>query len=97
MQNMPTDTLEASLVTKHNAALNAARDLEHQAHVDKAIRDAIDTTHQQQQLAEANMRLPGDPWALRGIPAVGGRGSVGGAISGTRPDAIPFEHIRRKL
>jgi hypothetical protein len=29
--------------------------------------------------------LPGDPWLLRGIPAVGVRGGVGGAITGTRP------------
>ena len=28
---------------------------------------------------------PGDALLLRGIPAVGGRGGVGGAISGTRP------------
>jgi hypothetical protein len=30
--------------------------------------------------------LPGDPQALRGLPAVGGRGSLGGAIRGTRPE-----------
>lgn len=83
-------------MTRHNAALNAARDLEHQHRVDKAIRDAIDTTHQQQQLAEANMRLPGDPWALRGIPAVGGRGSVGGAISGSRPDTLAWLDERKR-
>lgn len=29
--------------------------------------------------------LPGDPRRLRGIPAIGGRGSVGGAIAGSRP------------
>lgn len=28
---------------------------------------------------------PNDPVRLRGIPAVGGRGSVGGAIAGSRP------------
>ena len=33
-----------------------------------------------------------DPGRLRGIPAVGGRGSAGGAIPGTRPD---IEAIRR--
>jgi hypothetical protein len=32
--------------------------------------------------------LPGDPWALRGIPAVGVRGGVGGAIPGTLPHSI---------
>jgi hypothetical protein len=36
--------------------------------------------------------LAGDPIRLRGLPAVGGRGSVGGAIRGTRPD---HEVIRR--
>jgi hypothetical protein len=30
--------------------------------------------------------LPRDPQALRGLPAVGGRGSIGGAIRGTRPE-----------
>jgi hypothetical protein len=30
-------------------------------------------------------RPPGDPQALRGLPVVGGRGSIGGAIRGTRP------------
>lgn len=29
--------------------------------------------------------LPGDPVRLRGIPAIGGLGSVGGAIAGSRP------------
>lgn len=90
-------------MTRHNAALNHQRDLEHQHHVDKAIRDAIDTTHHQQQLAEANMRpthyLTTDSMALRGIPAIGGRGSVGGAISGTRPDTLGWvdERTRRHL
>jgi hypothetical protein len=30
-------------------------------------------------------RLPGDAQALPGIPAIGGRGSIGGAIRGTVP------------
>lgn len=29
--------------------------------------------------------IPGDPEALRGLPAVGVRGGFGGAIAGTRP------------
>lgn len=33
----------------------------------------------------ATAKLPGDPWAIRGIPAIGGRGSIGGAIRGSRP------------
>jgi hypothetical protein len=34
----------------------------------------------------ARMKLPGDPAALRGLPAVGVRGGYGGAMKGTRPD-----------
>lgn len=34
------------------------------------------------------VKLPGDPWALRGIPAVGVRGGVGGAIPGTLPHNV---------
>lgn len=30
-------------------------------------------------------RAPGDPHKLRGLPAVGVRGGLGGAIAGTRP------------
>jgi hypothetical protein len=30
-------------------------------------------------------QLPLDPWRLRGVPCVGGRGAIGGAIRGTRP------------
>lgn len=29
--------------------------------------------------------LPGDPMRLRGVPCIGVRGGVGGAIRGTRP------------
>jgi hypothetical protein len=29
--------------------------------------------------------FPGDAWRLRGLPAIGGRGSVGGAIRGSLP------------
>ena len=29
--------------------------------------------------------LPLDPWRMRGLPVVGGRGAIGGAIRGTRP------------
>jgi hypothetical protein len=87
-------------VTRHNAALNQARDLEHQAHVDKAIREALNTTHHTEQLAEANMRpthyMTTDSQALRGIPAIGGRGSVGGAIQGTRPDTLAWDDDRHK-
>lgn len=38
-----------------------------------------------------------DPFALRGLPAVGGRGSLGGAIPGTRPDrALIAKETRRE-
>ncbi|HEX6944952.1 MAG TPA: hypothetical protein VIR59_13410 [Gaiellaceae bacterium] len=30
-------------------------------------------------------QLPLDPWRLRGVPVVGRRGAIGGAIRGTRP------------
>jgi hypothetical protein len=40
---------------------------------------------EEQPLPTARTSLPGDPMKLRGIPAVGGRGSVGGAIRGTLP------------
>lgn len=41
---------------------------------------------------------PGDPAQLRGIPVVGGRGSFGGAISGTQPEAelLRRERARRR-
>ena len=42
--------------------------------------------------------LPGDPRALRGIPAIEGRGSVGSAIKGTQPltEVIAREERRRR-
>lgn len=33
-------------------------------------------------------RASGDRAALRGLPAIGGRGSLGGHIRGTRPDYL---------
>jgi hypothetical protein len=42
----------------------------------------------------ARASLPGDQMRLRGIPAVGGRGSIGGAIRGTRPDVDAFGRDR---
>ncbi len=69
-------------MTRHNAQLQAARDLEHQAHVDQAIRDSVGTTS----TADIHYHDPADAQHLRGIPAIGGRGSLGGHIPGTRPD-----------
>jgi hypothetical protein len=38
--------------------------------------------------------LPGDPQRLRGLPAVGGRGSIGGHIRGTSPHIDAFGQDR---
>lgn len=60
----------------------------YQARVDigalKQIRAEVDA--QPEQFVE--MRLPGDPNKLRGIPVVGVYGGAGGHIPGTRPDSI---------
>jgi hypothetical protein len=40
--------------------------------------------------------LPGDPKRLRGIPAIGGRGSIGGAINGTQPERELLARERRR-
>ncbi|MDQ3672700.1 MAG: hypothetical protein M3364_09750 [Actinomycetota bacterium] len=36
-------------------------------------------------LGSGHQRAPGDPHKLRGIPVVGVRGGLGGAVSGSRP------------
>lgn len=41
------------------------------------------TTEAQPKVPKFASKLPGDPWALRGIPAIGL--GVQGAITGTRP------------
>lgn len=60
----------------------------YQARVDigalKQIRAEVDA--QPEQFVE--MRLPGDPNKLRGIPVVGVYGGAGGHIPGTRPDHL---------
>jgi hypothetical protein len=50
------------------------------------LRDQVDavTNASDQELERKVLRLPGDPWALRGLPMVG-RDCIGGAIPGTRP------------
>lgn len=79
---------------RHNARLNHQRDLEHQARVDQAIRDATGADTQ-------TTTLPADPAdarQLRGIPAIGGRGTLGGHIPGTRPDHLDLiQTDRRRL
>lgn len=56
-----------------------------QAH---AVAKALDESTGSQHLDDgkkATMKLPGDVFALRGIPCVGVHGGIGGAIRGTRP------------
>ncbi len=80
-------------MTRHNGQLNHTRDLQHAATVNAAVRSSVGTVD----VDDTYTWNPADAQLLRGIPAVGGRGAIGGAITGTRPDHIPFEHIRRKL
>jgi hypothetical protein len=40
--------------------------------------------------------LPGDAWRLRGLPAIGGRGSVGGATRGTVPHVDGVRNADRR-
>ena len=67
------------LASRHR---RAELDREHAAIVAQALRDHPDRSLED---AKPKAKLPGDPWALRGIPALA-RGGVGGAIAGTRPD-----------
>ena len=55
------------------------RDREHQRKVEKAVREAGAAAP-----PANNRKLPGDPAALRGIPAIGH--GVGGTMSGTNPE-----------
>jgi hypothetical protein len=48
------------------------------------LRRQVDAVGSDQELERKVLRLPGDPWALRGLPMVG-RDCIGGAIAGTRP------------
>jgi hypothetical protein len=45
----------------------------------------------------ASATLAGDPVKLRGLPAVGGRGSVGGAVKGTLPHVAGLNAADRAL
>jgi hypothetical protein len=82
-------------MTRHNAALNHQRDTEHQARVDKAIVEATGATTNQDDDGKTYLLDPEGAQALRGIPAVGGRGTLGGHIAGTRPDYFINEDRRR--
>jgi hypothetical protein len=58
---------------------------ERQEHaVKKAVGDAVDQTDRK------TYRLPGDPFALRGIPMVG-KLALGGAMPGTAPGQDLFD------
>ena len=60
--------------------------------VEKALREAAD-----EELVTANpYAAAGDPQRLRGLPAIGGRGSIGGAIAGTRPDTLSWVKRERR-
>lgn len=59
----------------------------YQARVDIAALKRIRAEVDAQPESFATMRLPGDPWKLRGIP-VCVRAGVGGASPGTRPESV---------
>jgi hypothetical protein len=67
----------------HSSFRRAELDRVHAAIVARALRENPGRTLEDAKPARS--KLPGDPWALPGIPAVA-RGGVGGAIAGTRPD-----------
>ena len=69
------------LASRHR---RAELDHEHAAIVARALKDNPGR-HLDEARNGSTAKLPGDPWALSGIPAVG-RNGVGGAIAGTRPD-----------
>ncbi len=81
-------------MTRHNAALNHQRDLDHAATVNSAVRAStgsdLELTYTPQYVDPADARQ------LRGIPAVGGRGSMGGAIIGSRPDTLGWVDERKQ-
>jgi hypothetical protein len=67
-------------------------DLEAERQVARVVLEAGGTSEQSNGNGTVRgYRPPGDRWAIRGIPAVGGRGSVGGAIFGTTPGSD--EHL----
>jgi hypothetical protein len=78
----------------HSSCRRAELDREHAAIVARALRENPGRTLDDAKTATA--KLPGDPWALRGIPAVGGHGSVGGHIAGTRPDYDVVRKLSRR-
>jgi len=51
----------------------------------RLVEIALETNMNVPDLRADPFAAPNDPFRLRGIPAIGGRGSVGGAIRGSRP------------
>lgn len=73
----------ATPVDDHHLLARFRREQEHARilirELERASETGIDTS-------QRGTRDPVDALALRGIPAIGGRDGVGGAIRGTRPD-----------
>lgn len=81
-------------MTRHNAALNHQRDLQHAATVNAAVSNSTGADTYPATEAGKPVTLhtdPADARQLRGIPAIGGRGSMGGHIPGTRPDHHDYD------
>ncbi len=86
-------------MTRHNASLNHQRNLQHQHAVDHAVRNATgdDTRYPNgDDTQHPTYTDPADARQLRGIPAIGGRGSMGGAIIGSRPDTLGWVDDRKQ-
>lgn len=79
-------------MTRHNGPLNHQRNIQHAANVNQAVRSSNNTMH----IDTTYTWNPADAALLRGIPAVGSRGSLGGAITGTRPDTLGWVDTRTK-
>ena len=62
-----------------------ARKREAEYREQRMVEIALQTNQNVPDLRSDPFAAPNDPFRLRGIPAIGGRGSVGGAIAGTRP------------
>jgi len=74
------------LASRHR---RAELEREHAAIVARALRD---NPGRHLDEAKARAKLPGDPWALRGIPAVG-RNGKGGHVRGSLPHVDAIENI----
>lgn len=74
----------------HHHLLSRYRQLEVRAEINRHVaRTVLSDPSQDHPLRPG--AIPGDARALRGIPAVGVKGGLGGAILGTRPDRTPLD------